>query len=198
MPLNIIVAFTSKSQGIGSGNKLPWHIPEDLAHFKRLTKNSVVVMGRKTWFSIPENRRPLTDRLNVVVTSKPSDYTNNESTIFLRIEDLDAFLKAHENVFIIGGASLYTRYIGIADKIYATVIEKEYECDTFFPFFQHLYEIEDVSEPVFSEREGVYCRFVTWALDEKQHLGLRPNAFHATQGTRPPNNFNDFFTIKNI
>lgn len=131
MPINIIVAFASKSLGIGVNGRLPWDIPEDLARFQQLTKGATVVMGRRTWESIPEDKRPLKDRVNIVVTSTPIPTSGTVKSV--RIEELDNVLQEHDNVYVIGGTSLYARYLGRAKRIYATIVDSDATCDTFFP-----------------------------------------------------------------
>ena len=137
--LSLIVAQENKG-GIGLNNGLPWNIPEDLKYFKRVTthssnflKKNVVVMGRKTWESIPEKFRPLSDRINVVLTTN-KNYKVPEGIVLLNtIQQIEDFI-ANKNTFIIGGESLYRQFIEKADKIYLTHIYSNYVgCDVFFP-----------------------------------------------------------------
>lgn len=165
--INVIVAFAAKGFGIGCGGGLPWHIPEDLARFRKLTEGGVVVMGRRTWESIPAEKRPLKGRLNVVVTNDPSKYEGDasDSVVFTTMDEIDNIIKEKEKVFIIGGEALYKKYVGIANKIYATVVEGEYACDRFFPIcgFGTSYEIEEYS-PVQKSGDTVY-RYITYKYD---------------------------------
>lgn len=166
--INIIVAFAAKGFGIGQGGGIPWHIPEDLARFRELTEGSVVVMGRGTWESIPEGRRPLKGRLNVVVTSDPAKYAGSEgdNVVFTTMKGVRNIIKGKEKVFIIGGESLYKEYVGIAKKIYATVVEGTYECDRFFPIKKiESYHIEDYS-PMQRNQDGIMYRYITYKYSD--------------------------------
>jgi len=174
--LNIIVAFSTKNFGMGIKNKLPWNIPADLSHFSKITKNSTIIMGRNTWESIPVDKKPLKHRFNVVVSSNCDlldDEDEDENVIFIHPDKLDETLNIWLNiadVFIIGGERLFKKYMGVADYIYATHIEKQYECDTFFPI-DHFweYEIENYGGAEFSEEEKCNYRFVKYKKNEKKH-----------------------------
>lgn len=162
MCINIIVAFSSQNFGIGNKGSLPWNIAEDMARFYKLTKGSVVVMGRKTWDSIPEERRPLKDRVNVVVTSNTT--LQDKGVLFVQEKDLDNLLKNYNNVFIIGGRSLYAKYMGVAKRIFATLVDSNTECDTFFPLEGfHNYVIEEVSSLNISN--GISFRYVNYVFN---------------------------------
>jgi dihydrofolate reductase/thymidylate synthase len=174
MTISIIVAFAAKGFGIGCSGNIPWHIPEDLARFRKLTEGGVVVMGRGTWDSIPAERRPLKGRLNVVVTNDPSKYEegrDGDNVVFTTMKGVDDIIKGKEKVFIIGGEALYKMYVGFADNIYATVVEGEYACDRFFPIEQFaLYQIEDYS-PVQRSQDGITYRYITYKyVDEKDRV----------------------------
>ena len=133
MKLSIIVA-AARNGVIGKDGKIPWHIPEDMKHFKEITTGHIVIMGRKTYESIG---RALPNRLNVVLTSNPS--TVNEDVAFAC--DMDEALgfasamqgKWSEEVFIIGGERVYREALPHVDKIYITQIDRDVEGDTFFP-----------------------------------------------------------------
>ena len=146
---NIIVAIDQKN-GIGKEGSLPWALPSDMKHFKAVTlearpsgKVNAVVMGRKTWESIPEKWRPLAGRLNVVLT-KDDRYVLPENVLkFQSFEEALAFLNTEyqervNDIFVIGGASLYAQAIShpLCQKIYLTVIDGNFGCDVFFPEFK--------------------------------------------------------------
>ena len=182
--INIIVAFSYKGFIIGCNDQIPWHIKEDLKHFYELTKDAVVVMGRKTFYSLPQ--RPLKNRLNVVVTSKPIDYDlidKHDNLVFIAEEYLDEFISLYTNVFVIGGEHIYKRFMGRANKIYATVVHKAVEGNVKFPIENFgLFEIEDYSELKHSEEEDCDYRFITYSRtkkttphDEYQYLNLMKN-----------------------
>ncbi len=127
-----LIAGIAQNNCIGNNGTLPWHIPEDLKHFKELTTNKTVVMGRKTWESLPEKFRPLPNRKNVVIT-RQTDYSVPEGVIvFSSIEDAFAQL-ATEDIFIIGGAELYKQTIDHADALEMTHINQTVDGDAFFP-----------------------------------------------------------------
>jgi dihydrofolate reductase/thymidylate synthase len=174
--LNIIVAFSTKNFGIGKDGKIPWNIPKDLAQFGKITQNSTIIMGRNTWESIPDDKKPLKNRFNVIVSSKNDlfDKSNiNNGVIVIHPDYLDNYIDSLLNngdVFIIGGEKLYEKYMGVADNIYATLIEKNYECDTFFPIEKFgKYEIYTYSEPEFSQEEQCNYRFIKYKKSEKKH-----------------------------
>ena len=126
-----LIAAVARNRTIGRAGTLPWHIPEDLKRFKRLTTGHTVVMGRRTWASIG---KPLPNRRNVVLTSHPVPgmewYGNTE--------DLLASLASEPRVFIIGGAALYAAFLERADELYLTLLHRDVEGDTFFPPYEHL------------------------------------------------------------
>lgn len=129
--ISIIVAI-SKNNVIGKDNALPWHYKEDLQYFKQVTLNKTVVMGRQTFESIVSRlQKPLPSRHNVVVTkNKEFSYPGVEV-----IHDLEDYLKSphEEELFIIGGKSIYAATLDKVDRLYITHIMKEYDGDTHFP-----------------------------------------------------------------
>jgi dihydrofolate reductase len=130
--ISIIVAI-SKNNCIGKDGQLPWHIPEDMKHFKKITMNKTVVMGRKTWASIPDRFRPLPGRKNVVIT-RQKDYAVPEGVEVFN--SLDVAFEQHksEKIIIIGGGEIYRQSLDKADRLYVTQIDQEVEsCDAFFP-----------------------------------------------------------------
>mgnify|MGYP000109057486 FL=1 len=150
--INIIAAI-GKNRELGAKNKLLWHIPKDMAHFKKLTLDQVVIMGRKTYQSLPKKYQPLPDRINIVVTRK------NPNTIFLRSkqdgktplfffsalqEAIDEAKKFKKEIFIIGGASLYQQAINLTDRLYLTLIDQEFpQADVFFPNYSQFEVIDE-------------------------------------------------------
>ena len=128
-----LIAAISKNNCIGKDGSLPWHIPEDMAHFKSLTMGNTVLMGRKTWESIPEKFRPLPGRKNVIVTRQENFDAPEGVEVFF---DLDEALEANKekNIFVIGGGQIYTQTIDRADTLYLTRVAQYVEgCDVFFP-----------------------------------------------------------------
>lgn len=153
-----IVVAADENRGIAAGGDLPWHLPGDLAHFKRITseapagKRNAVIMGRKTWESIPPKFRPLPRRLNVVLTRRV-DYDVPAGVLVA--PDIDAALTAASEgepardvarVFVVGGGQVYTEAIALpsCERVYITRVLARYDCDTFFPAFESDYELESV------------------------------------------------------
>lgn len=128
MTISIIVAV-AKNNVIGKDNKLPWHLPEDLKHFKELTSGHTVIMGRKTFESIG---RPLPNRKNIVI-SRNENFKANDMEVVHSIEQALDLTKNEDEVFIIGGAEIYKQALLLVNKIYLTRINKDYEGDAYFP-----------------------------------------------------------------
>jgi dihydrofolate reductase len=127
--ISIIVAV-SEDLGIGKNNDLLWHLPEDMKRFKRLTTGNTVIMGRKTWESLP--KKPLSGRRNIVITDIPGEkFEGAESAI--SIADAASKCKKEDEAFIIGGGSIYRQFMPIADRLYITQVHKKAPADIFFP-----------------------------------------------------------------
>ncbi|MDN4054292.1 dihydrofolate reductase [Massilia sp. YIM B02763] len=154
--LTIVVAMDAR-RGIGIDNKLPWHLPEDLAHFKRVTLGHPIVMGRKTFDSIG---RPLPGRRNIVVT-RNADWRHEGVEVAHSLRDAVA-LAGGESASIIGGAQIFAEALDLADRMIVTHIDKQYACDTFFPEIDPARWTAVASEPQRSEAEGVEFSFVTY------------------------------------
>ena len=132
MAIHLIYARAANGV-IGLNNTMPWHLPEDLAHFKQLTSGNPVVMGRKTWDSLPARFRPLPGRTNIVVT-RNADW-NAEGV--LRASSLEEALQAGaqhgDTVWVMGGAQIYAQALPLADVVEVTIIHQDYEGDAFAP-----------------------------------------------------------------
>lgn len=129
--ISAIVAVDN-NWGIGYNGDLLEHIPEDLKYFKAVTTGSVVIMGRKTWDSLP--KKPLPGRLNIVVTSTPKE--NEENVKFMTLEEAMAYaiICRPQNVFIIGGGTIYEKLLPICKRVYVTKIYQDHDnVDTYFP-----------------------------------------------------------------
>ena len=131
MPLNMIYA-RSRNGVIGKKGQLPWHLPEDLAHFKRTTLGQPVLMGRVTWESLPEKFRPLPGRSNVVVSRQPS-FSASGAQVVASLEAAMALFPPAEVIWLIGGAQLYAQGLSIASQIVVTEIDADYEGDAYAP-----------------------------------------------------------------
>jgi dihydrofolate reductase len=133
MQLHLIFA-RARNGVIGKDNALPWHLPEDMAHFKRVTMGCPVIMGRKTWDSLPPRFRPLPGRVNVVVTRQHSWIENGAQPSYSLREALQ-FCEQFENVWVIGGAELYAQALPFANTATVTEIDAAFEGDAFAPQF---------------------------------------------------------------
>ena len=144
-PKFCIICAIGKNRAIGKNNELLWHIPEDFKHFKDITSGHVIIMGQKTYESIG---KPLPNRTTIVLSNNP-DF-NVDGVIVVRTFE-EVFEKARElekeEVFICGGGSIYAQTIGMVDKLYLTVVEENFEADTFFPEY-------DEFKKVISERKS--------------------------------------------
>ena len=128
-----LIAAISKNNCIGRDNDLPWHIPEDLEFFKKMTRGKVVVMGRKTWESIPEKYRPLPKRTNVVISRDPGYSVPEGVFVFPNVyETFEHFKDA--DIMVSGGGQIYSLTIDKADTLYITHVDREIpECHAYFP-----------------------------------------------------------------
>ena len=133
-PIISLVAAMAKNRVIGKDNKMPWHLPADLKHFKSVTMSKPIVMGRKTFESIG---RPLPGRENIII-SRNRDYVVDGCIVVHSIDDALTLLVDYEEIMIIGGGFLYSQIIAQADKLYLTFIDLEIDGDTQFPEFEHL------------------------------------------------------------
>lgn len=127
--ISIIVAV-SEDWGIGKNNELLWHISEDLKRFKRLTSGNTVIMGKRTWESLP--RRPLPGRINIVLTDDKTETIENAVTAY-SIEDSLSKCDKNGEIFVIGGGSIYRQFMPNADRLYITHVHKKAPADIFFP-----------------------------------------------------------------
>lgn len=131
--MNKMILCTDSKHGIGKDGSIPWHSTEDFKHFKAETVGHKVLMGYKTWESLP--RKPLPDRLNIVVTSRTvsDDIINkHRDVIFIHKNSLVDFLRYNDNIIVIGGSTIYETALPYVDQIILSQIEGDYECDTFF------------------------------------------------------------------
>lgn len=142
--INIIVA-TSENNVIGRGNDIPWYIPEDLEHFKKLTTGNTVIMGRKTYESLPKEYRPLPNRINIVITRDKS-YQAKGCLVVNSLEDALRKADNDKEIFIIGGGQIYREGLKFAERIYLTKIHKNIEGDTYFPKLNKFWKLVDEEE----------------------------------------------------
>lgn len=135
----IAIACADAKNGIGKDGKLLVSIPEDMKFFREATKDSVVIMGRKTLFSL-KNKEPLKDRINVVLTNNPKklikEYKDYDNIFFVQnLTELNEICKNYNDkkIFLIGGASIYDTLIDFCNRCYITRLDKTFDADTFLP-----------------------------------------------------------------
>jgi dihydrofolate reductase len=154
--LTLVVAMDAQ-RGIGVDNQLPWHLPEDLAHFKRVTLGHPIIMGRKTFDSIG---RPLPKRRNIVVT-RNTGWRHEGVDAATSLQDAIALL-GDEPASIIGGAQIFNESMALADRMIVTEIAHAFRCDTFFPAIDPAQWLETARERHHSEANGYGYDFVTY------------------------------------
>jgi dihydrofolate reductase len=156
-----IVAAVARNGVIGRDNAIPWRIPEDLARFRELTTGHPVVMGRRTWDSLPERFRPLPGRRNVVVTRDPewrADGTERAGSL----DEALALVDGASRAFVIGGGQLYVEALPLADELLLTEIDSDIAGDTLFPPWERA-AFDEVSREEHMSVTGLPFAFVTYA-----------------------------------
>ena len=131
MRLNLIYARAANGV-IGKDNALPWHLPEDMAHFKRMTAGCPVIMGRKTWDSLPPKFRPLPGRRNIVVT-RQADWQADGAERAGSLPEATALCADAAEVWVIGGAQIYAEAAPLAHRAVVTEIGRDFEGDAYAP-----------------------------------------------------------------
>ena len=151
----VVIAAMARGRVIGRAGALPWHLPEDLAHFRAATRGHAVIMGRKTWDSLPARFRPLPGRRNLVVTRNTTWRAEGADAAFSLDEAL-ARVTGDKRVFVIGGAELYAAALPLAHTLLLTEIDANIDGNTHFPAFEGLGFVE---------------------ASREQHGAAAPNAF---------------------
>ena len=155
-----LVAAIARDRVIGRDGTIPWRIPEDVAHFKELTSGHAVVMGRRTWDSLPDRFRPLPDRRNIVVT-RNADWHGAGAERAGSVEEALELLRDVERVFVIGGAEIYAEALPLADELFLTEIDDDVAGDTFFPIWNRDAFVQASRDEHVSD-DGVSFAFVTY------------------------------------
>jgi dihydrofolate reductase len=155
-----LVAAVARGGVIGRGGTLPWHLPEDMARFRELTIGHPVVMGRRTWDSLPDRFRPLPGRRNVVVTRNERWAAGGAERV-PSLEDALELLDDTPQVFVIGGAALFAEALPVADELLLTEIDLEVVGDTFFPSWDR-HAFEETSRESHVSSDGTPFSFVTF------------------------------------
>ena len=169
MRLNLIYA-RSRNGVIGRDGQMPWHLPEDLAHFRRTTLGQPVIMGRKTWDSLPPRFRPLPGRLNIVITRQPDWHPEPASDDVRRASSLPEALALSEvhggtggTVWVMGGAQIYALAAPMAHQAVVTEIEADFEGDALAPNLGE--DWQEIARERHTAANGLAYSFVTY-----QHL----------------------------
>ena len=162
-PTLVLIAAMARGRAIGIDNRLPWHLPEDLAHFRRQTTGCPVIMGRKTWDSLPARFRPLPGRRNVVL-SRQAGWSAPGAEVAGSVEEALARLADVPKVFVIGGEQVYRAALPRADELVLTELDRDVPgADAWFPDFTGLgfTEISRESIQPAAPNHHAVC-FVTW------------------------------------
>lgn len=172
MDLKLIVAC-NKLGIIGNNNNIPWYVPEDLKYFKDITINNIVIMGRKTFDSLPN--KILKDRLNIIITNNYLNYENIENKcIFTNMDNIMTILNNLNNnkkIFIIGGKEIYKLFLPICKTIYLTIINYDGDGDTVFPYdiniFNNklIYNNIKTSELLISKNNNISYQYFIYELN---------------------------------
>jgi dihydrofolate reductase len=131
----IVIAAVARNGVIGNGGALPWHLPEDLAHFRRVTMGCPVIMGRRTWESLPARFRPLPGRRNIVVT-RDAAWRAEGTEAAASLPQAVALAGDAPRVFVIGGAQLYAAALPLADEVHLTEIDRDFDGSTHLPAWE--------------------------------------------------------------
>lgn len=150
-----MVACMSQNRVLGKDNKMPWHLPEELKYFRRVTMGHTIVMGRRTFESIG---KPLPGRKNVILT-RSSDYHPEGCEVVHQLEEVLAF---QEDVYIIGGAKVYKQFLPYADRLYLTIIHEEMEGDAFFPEMGEEWKVVEEQPGITNEQNPHPYTFYTF------------------------------------
>jgi len=156
--ISIIVAV-AQNNAIGKNNQLLWHLSDDLKRFKLLTTGHTIIMGKKTFESLPI--KPLPKRRSIVITDKKDEVIDGCIMAYSIGEAIEKADPQNEN-FIIGGGSIYSQFLPIADKLYLTVVHKDFEADTFFPEidFEEWEEIEKAEKMTDKKNDLTYSYLI--------------------------------------
>ncbi len=154
--ISIIVAV-AKNFAIGLNNDLLFHLPNDLKRFKKITTGKALIMGKRTFFSLP--RAPLPNRRNIVVTDVPGEtFDGCESAE--SIEEAIALVQNEPEAFVIGGGMIYKQFYPLAGRLYLTLVHKDMEADTFFPTIDFSEWTESSREDLYDEKNGFYYSYL--------------------------------------
>lgn len=158
-----LIAAVAQNRAIGKDQKLLWHLPEDMRYFRETTRGKTVIMGRKTWESLPAAFRPLPGRRNIVVTRNPN-YVAAGATLAHSLPAALHLVASDNNdneIFVIGGAELYRQALPLAQRLYLTEVAQSYAGDTFFPEIP-VREWQELSRNPLRSASGLEFAFVVY------------------------------------
>ena len=130
-----LIAAVAKNLAIGKDGQLLWHLPEDMGYFRETTRGKPVIMGRKTWESLPDAFRPLPGRKNIVISRNPA-YDAAGATLVGSLSEAIGQTHEAEEVFVIGGAEIYRQALPLAQRLYVTEVAHDFDADAFFPDYR--------------------------------------------------------------
>ena len=129
-----LIAAVARNRALGKDGQLLWHLPEDMRYFRETTRGKPVIMGRKTWESLPDAFRPLPGRRNIVISRNPA-YDAPGATLAGSLEEASRLTQDDAEVFIIGGSEIYRQALPLAQRLYLTEVTQDFAADAFFPEF---------------------------------------------------------------
>ena len=175
----VLIAAVARGGVIGRGNALPWHLPADLRHFRETTRGAPVIMGRRTWESLPERFRPLPGRRNIVVT-RQAGLRAEGAEVAADLPGALALVAGAERAFVIGGAELYAAALPLADELELTEIDADFDGDAHFPHWQRedFRELRRERHRAETPDDFEFC-FVTY---QRQSRRPRPNGTETRHG----------------
>lgn len=173
-----LIAAIDSNSGIAKDGVIPWHCPEDLNHFKKMTTGHIVIMGRKTWKSLPEKFTPLSYRINVVISAKGLMTNNNETYPNFVFNSIDQVIEhfsinkkqyANKKLFVVGGASICNQFLkrNLISDVHLTMINCNYLCDQFIEF-PELVAVEEST--ICGNEDVIYRKYHTINHEEMQFL----------------------------
>ena len=159
--INIVAGIGVKTRALGKAGDLLWEIPEDLKRFKTLTNGHPVIMGRKTWESLPEKFRPLPGRTNIVIT-RENEYVTPGGMVVNSMESAISTAQSAQGgdeIFVMGGGEIYKMALPFSERLYLTLIDSDEGGDTYFPEYAELFT-KEVSSEAKETPDGLKYRFV--------------------------------------
>ena len=157
----ILIAGIQKDRGIGYQGKLLFNLKEDMQHFVEATTGHTVVMGRKTWESIPKKFRPFSNRTNIVIT-RNKEYVAKGAIVVNKLYQALEQAPNGKNIYIIGGGEIYKQALSYASELDLTVFHSNKKADTFFPEFEQYVIQEETSGKILDEKTGIKYEFIRY------------------------------------